>query len=35
MIALFNAIDAVPQDLFLVACGGFLIGVGIVERVRS
>jgi hypothetical protein len=35
MIALFNAIDAVPQDLFLVACAGFLIGVGIVERVRS
>lgn len=35
MMALFNALEAVPEDLFLIACAGFLIGVGLVERVRS
>lgn len=32
MTAVWDAFDAVPTDIFLLACAGFLIALGLIER---
>lgn len=32
MTPLWDAIEGVPQDLFLLACAALLVGVAIIER---